>query len=53
MMHHDNEGCNRILKEYLQESTMQEMTRYKSEKPMTEEEKNQEIDNINNSIGKQ
>ena len=40
MMHHDNEGCNRILKDYLQESTMQDMTRFKPDKPMTEEEKN-------------
>ena len=52
MMQHDNEGCNRILKDYLQESTMQEMTRFKAEKPMTEEEKDKEIDNINSSIGK-
>lgn len=53
MMECDSEGCNRIVKEYLQESTMQEMCRFKSDKPMTEEQKNQEIDNINASISKQ
>jgi len=46
MLTKDAEGCNTCIKQYLSDSTVL----YAKKTPETEEEKNQEIDNINSSI---